>query len=377
MKVPTNIPKKIVTPFALALLLSLALHLAFLYGLSGIGGFDLFSPIPDKAFFADLIAERPHTHGRVKAHFAPPHSAPVDNSVHEAVGEQAPAADTGNVPASLKTEETEKPAGDAPLESPPLHVSESGTRGEPAQVAKADVPLQTEAQIHSPANGIEVLKPLRERLDYNIYWLGINVGKATLEASKDKGAVKLTSRVRSTQFISNFYKVEDHAESMLVNGAPSNFRIKQREGKYRSDKETVFDIVNRKIVFFNYLKGTKDEHTFNGPLLWDVISGFYYLRTLPFHAGSPIFIDIFDSNKFLKAEVSILGKERITLFDKREVDTVIVKPSLKSDGLFQNKGEILIWLTADENRIPVRVETKVPIGKVVAELKSLSLEKEE
>jgi len=58
-----------------------------------------------------------------------------------------------------------------------------------------------------------------------------------------------------------------------------------------------------------------------------------------------------------------------------ELGTVIVKPELKSEGLFQSKGDILIWLTDDEKRIPVKVETKVPVGNIVARLSSLEMEK--
>jgi hypothetical protein len=54
-----------------------------------------------------------------------------------------------------------------------------------------------------------------------------------------------------------------------------------------------------------------------------------------------------------------------------EVGAVVVKPVLKSEGLFQNKGDISIWLSDDGNRIPLRVETSVPIGKVVAELRKV------
>jgi hypothetical protein len=42
---------------------------------------------------------------------------------------------------------------------------------------------------------------------------------------------------------------------------------------------------------------------------------------------------------------------------------------LKSDGIFQKKGDILIWLTDDTKRTPVKVETEVPVGKVVAKLR--------
>jgi hypothetical protein len=109
--------------------------------------------------------------------------------------------------------------------------------------------------------------------------------------------------------------------------------------------------------------------------LWDLISGFYYLRTQLFEVGKTMHIDVFDSNKFFTAEVNVIGKERLKFSGTEEVDTVKVKPVLKSEGLFQNKGDILIWLTDDDNKTPVKIEAKVPIGKVVAILKSLETER--
>ena len=78
---------------------------------------------------------------------------------------------------------------------------------------------------------------------------------------------------------------------------------------------------------------------------------------------------LFDSRGNLTVEVNVLAKEKVSLSDGREVDTVKIRPVLKSDGIFQKKGDILIWLTDDTKRTPVRVETEVPVGKVVAELR--------
>lgn len=105
------------------------------------------------------------------------------------------------------------------------------------------------------------------------------------------------------------------------------------------------------------------------PALWDVISAFYYMRTQPLIPGQTVYLNVFDSNKFLTVEVNVLAKEKVRLSEGREVDTVKIRPVLKSDGIFQKKGDILIWLTDDSKRTPVRVETDVPVGKVVAKLK--------
>ncbi|MCX8069887.1 MAG: DUF3108 domain-containing protein [Thermodesulfovibrionales bacterium] len=214
-----------------------------------------------------------------------------------------------------------------------------------------------------------VLKYKHESLDYDLYWIGMYVGSARLKAdTKDKELV-ITSEVHSSKIISNFYKVQDYAKSVLINGKPHNFRIKQHEGKYRSDKETFFDYDEGTITFVDYLKNKQMEHTVKEGIHWDVISGFYYLRTMPVINTDKIYVNVFDSNKFVKVQIVIIGKEKIEMRNGDEIDTIKAKVILHSEGLFQKVGDIFIWLKDDEYRIPLKVETKVPVGRVTAELK--------
>jgi hypothetical protein len=220
----------------------------------------------------------------------------------------------------------------------------------------------------------QILRGKKEKLFFNIYWLGIYVGNAVLEAVNDKDGLRITSRVNSTPFISTFFTVEDFAESLIIRGRATHFRIKQHEGRYKTDRETIFDVSTGKITYFDYRKGKRNEHSING-VVWDVVSGFYFLRTQPLTVGKTVYLNVFDSNKLLKAEVSVLRREQISVSGRGEVRTVLVKPDLKSEGLFHRKGDIFIWLTDDEARTPVRVETRVSIGRVIAEIKKSEIEK--
>lgn len=222
---------------------------------------------------------------------------------------------------------------------------------------------------------LPLIKWGRELLIFDIYWMGIYVGKASLEAINSKGSITIVSKVNSAQVISNFYRVEDYARSEILNGMPVSFKIKQHEGRYRSNKETIFDSKNKRITYFNHLKGEKAEHNSVDMPIWDVISGFYYLRTFSFEVGKTVYISIFDSNKFYNAEVKVVGKERISILENLEVNTIVIKPILQSDGLFKKKGDILIWLTDDEHRTPVRVETAISIGKITARIKSIQTDR--
>ncbi|MBF0506080.1 MAG: DUF3108 domain-containing protein [Nitrospirae bacterium] len=367
--------KKIFTPIVISLALSMVLHAVFIAVASGIGVFDFVRGFTDRPLTALLISEgtsRPNVTYKTKS----PRAA-TPESLSSAGSDKAgtPKNETAVQENAVHSEEAtsvqqvpgapDKSSSDAPKVTDPS--------GSPAQDAPA-----LSATAVPPAAAPEIraglLKSSREKLSFSIYWFGIYVGNAELEAVSSEGKVTIKSQVHSAPVISTFYTVEDYSESKVINGLPVNFKIKQHEGKYRSDKETIFDLDNRHVTFLNNLKGTKDDFTVNGGGLWDLISGFYYLRTQDFEVGKTIYIDIFDSKKFFKAEVNVIGKERIRFSKNVELDTVKVKPLLKSEGLFQNKGDILIWLTDDESKTPVRIETKVPIGTVVAELTSAETE---
>ncbi len=47
----------------------------------------------------------------------------------------------------------------------------------------------------------------------------------------------------------------------------------------------------------------------------------------------------------------------------------MVKPLLKSEGIFMRKGDVYIWLTDDDRKIPVKMKSKVKVGAVNAVLK--------
>ena len=49
-------------------------------------------------------------------------------------------------------------------------------------------------------------------------------------------------------------------------------------------------------------------------------------------------------------------------------DCIIVEPLVKEGGLFKHEGNIIVWLTDDELKLPVKVRTKIIIGYVEAKL---------
>jgi hypothetical protein len=68
--------------------------------------------------------------------------------------------------------------------------------------------------------------------------------------------------------------------------------------------------------------------------------------------------------------VKILKREEIKV-KAGTFKTIKVQPLIKHNDVFKNKGDIFIWLTDDDNKLPVLIKTEVKIGHVKAEATNL------
>ncbi len=212
-----------------------------------------------------------------------------------------------------------------------------------------------------------------EKLVFDLTWTGIKAGTATLEVVNEKGNTRIISTARSADWVSVFYTVDDRIESVLKSaqkpmlvGLPENYRIKLREGSHRRDKEVIFDHANRQATYINHLENGKKTYDISENCL-DPLSSFYYIRTLQFEVGKSLYVNMFDSKKLWNVEVQVLRKEKIKT-DLGEFNTVVIKPLMKSEGIFNRKGDMYIWLTDDLKRIPVKMRTKAAVGSITATL---------
>lgn len=211
-----------------------------------------------------------------------------------------------------------------------------------------------------------------EKFVYDLTWTGIKAGKATLGITKEGEKYKITSTARSADWVSIFYTVEDLAESVISKSdtkewaKPVSYKLKIREGKHRKNKEVIFNTDQKKALYIDHLNKEKKE--FEIPeSIYDPISSFYYVRTLPLPIGESVYVTVFDSKKIWDVEVQILRKEKLIL-PAGTFNTILIKPLLKSEGIFSRKGDIYIWLTDDNKRLPVKMQTKVVVGSIVATL---------
>ncbi|GFE57688.1 DUF3108 domain-containing protein [Geobacter sp. AOG1] len=211
-----------------------------------------------------------------------------------------------------------------------------------------------------------------EKLVYELSWTGIPVGMATQEITDEGEMRRIVSTARSNDWLSVFFPVNDRIESTLESaGAPfpgltRHYRMQMSEGRHSRDREIDFDQAGRKAVYRDHRSGEKKDIPIIPPV-FDIYGSFYYVRFLPLEVGKSFVVTVLDGKDVEQVAVRVLRKEKLKTV-LGELDTIVIRPMVKSQGVFEGKGSVHIWLTDDARRIPVRAQTKVTVGSVTANL---------
>ncbi len=100
----------------------------------------------------------------------------------------------------------------------------------------------------------------------------------------------------------------------------------------------------------------------------DIVSGIYKLRMLPLSVGATFTLTVSDSGLVYKVPVKVTAREtQKTIFGK--VACFRIEPVVFGPGRFiESKGSMIIWITDDQRRIPVRSQVNASFGKVEIKL---------
>ena len=213
-----------------------------------------------------------------------------------------------------------------------------------------------------------------EQFTYEISWLNITAGTAVMEVTAagtdgDRPLVKLVTTAQSRPAITTFFPVDNRVESILDPATllPEHLTFKRREGKKKEDIEYTF---HQKEGTVTAVKGGTTETLQIPPGTQDVISCLYYARSeLSLQPGSALTMNVHHDKKNHKVHVRVEEIETISS-SWGKVETARVLVVMPFQGLFLNQGNIRVWFTNDNRRIPVRMKAKVIIGSIVADLVS-------
>lgn len=211
---------------------------------------------------------------------------------------------------------------------------------------------------------------------YRISWQGIPVASAKVLVNEpdSSGIWKVSAGAKTGDWISVLYTLRFDSESSFNrdNFKPKLFTSKQIENSRKKVKEVKF-LPGGMIQTEAYKDGKKDETiTFQSEnQTLDPISAAFLARSLPIKIGSKKSFDVFNGKHRYLITFTVDGKENLKLKNKKVVECFRVTPTVVK--LTDTEGEkrlrsARIWITTDDKREVVKLESSVLIGSVRAEL---------
>lgn len=200
-----------------------------------------------------------------------------------------------------------------------------------------------------------------ERLEYQVKYGFLGVGSAALEvlgldAVRGTPAVHVTFTVKGGIRV---YRVNDRYESWFDPMTFSTLRAVQNidEGSY--DRERNFE-------FFPERKAFKENDKPEAPTVADPLdeaSFLFFLRSIPLEVGQT-----YEFTRYFRAEknpvrVVVVRKESVKV-PAGQFNTIVVRPVIKTSGIFGEGGRAEVWFTDDSTRTLVQLKSQLKFGSL-------------
>lgn len=218
-----------------------------------------------------------------------------------------------------------------------------------------------------------------EHLKYRVYYhssLGnFTAGEAVIDVEKWEEApknlpnnyYKITGLGNSKGFFDLFFKVRDRFESYVDTQTllPYYFVRRTREGKYKYDDEVTFDRHRGRAISRRKVKPVTDD-------VHDLVSAVFFMRTLDvadFDADSNYYLNFYLDDSLYQSVIKFKGRALIQT-DWGMLPCLEIAPLMATGEVFSDKYPMSVWVTDDENHLPVLAESAVAVGSVRMELEA-------
>lgn len=209
-------------------------------------------------------------------------------------------------------------------------------------------------------------------------WL--KAGEATLDIKKKKFKGKpvyhVVGKGVTTGAIKWFFKVKDRFESYFdtQTGLPYKFIRKTNEGGHTKDVEIYFNHVTNTAEVNNKKHKTVKSYDIEKGVQ-DMISAYYYLRnnykTDEIKKGDVVTLNMFFDETNYPFKLRFLGRETIKTRvngNRVKVRTLKFRPYVMAGRVFKEEESLTLWVSADKNKIPLKVKADLAVGSLRADL---------
>lgn len=215
-----------------------------------------------------------------------------------------------------------------------------------------------------------------ESFVYQASWNGIPVATAKINAEpvwwEGKKSYRVRIKARTWKYLDPIWKMRDSIESIFSgeNFQTRRFTFLQKENRKRTYTLALYDPGTETWTVRREKKRKVKWFEFVSDDTLDPISAFYRVRSLDIKVGDRLRLNVFGGKSRYRVTLEVVAKERISVqtgsFEAYKIISKIINISRK--GYAQRVREATVWISANRNRTPLRIVSKVFIGSVTIDL---------
>ena len=216
--------------------------------------------------------------------------------------------------------------------------------------------------------------PYPEKLSYRIEWRMVTAGNAVLQlshAAPDNWNIDLN--LESAGLVTRLFRVVDTYKAQLQDQfCASNSVFDAQEGKRHTVTRLTFENQQHKVDYEEHdlLKNStlKDEVAI-APCTYEVVGALAALRGMNLQPGKSTTLPITNGRKLVWGKIDAQARESISVAGQT-YRVVRCEAFLFDNVLYRRKGRLFVWMTDDQDRLPVqlRMQMAFPIGAITLEL---------
>jgi hypothetical protein len=216
-----------------------------------------------------------------------------------------------------------------------------------------------------------------EKLSFRVHYGLINAATIQMEVHKEGELFSKPEELKGRKA----YHIS--IEGKTIKAFDWAFKVRDRFDSY-VDKESLAPLkysksviennyTDQDLVFFRHLsgklngkKGSLDMPAYTQ----DIVSALYYARNIDYSKakiGDTFPIHIYLDNKIYNLNFKYAGIETIKS-DIGKVKCYKLIPRLVVDRVFKSEEDMTVWITADDNKIPIRVKSDIQVGSLKVDL---------
>lgn len=263
-----------------------------------------------------------------------------------------------------------------------------GKKATPAASPPAQAPTRRQPEIEDD-EGFEGRRPKvipyrpGEEITLNVSYFAVDAGELVLKTLpmvevNGKPAYRFRANAKTISLFETFHKVDDYAEVFMDYETlePLSYVLSVKESKLLRDARAIHDRQKGRVFFWD--KKIKPDKSVEEkkqdwelpPYAQNIFSALWYIRSFTLSVGKKIKIHLTHENENLIVEFAVLRREKLKT-NAGTLDTFVLRPSASKDGVPKNIGDSQLWLTADDRKFLVRIESKIKIGTIVGSLESI------